>query len=75
MDRDAPALDLRAARDLITALPLEVPFRAGETIRTEISAKFRKDGVGAELAAAGFALAGWWSDPAGDFGLSLSFAR
>jgi L-histidine N-alpha-methyltransferase len=59
----------------ITALPLEVPFRAGETIRTEISAKFRKDGVGAELAAAGFALAGWWSDPAGDFGLSLSFAR
>jgi L-histidine N-alpha-methyltransferase len=28
-----------------------------------------------ELAAAGFHLAEWWTDPAGDFALSLSFVR
>ena len=42
-------------------------------MRTEISAKFRRDGVESELAAAGLALARWWTDPAGDFALSLSF--
>ena len=32
-------------------------------------------GVEQELAAAGFHLAEWWTDPAGDFALSLSFVR
>ena len=50
-------------------------FAAGEELRTEISAKFRRDGVERELAAAGLQLAEWWTDPAGDFALSLSFAR
>ena len=50
-----------------------VEFAAGEEMRTEISAKFRRDGVEPELAAAGFELAEWWTDPAGDFALSLSF--
>ncbi|WP_341924972.1 L-histidine N(alpha)-methyltransferase [Nocardioides psychrotolerans] len=44
----------------------------GEEIRTEISAKFRREGVTAELAAAGLELTHWWTDPAGDFALSLS---
>ena len=47
-------------------------FAAGEEIRTEISAKFRRASVAAELAAAGFDLADWWTDPAGDFALSLA---
>jgi L-histidine N-alpha-methyltransferase len=71
-------MHLRSSHDQlvrIAALDLELPFRAGETIRTEISAKFRKERIAAELAGAGFELAGWWTDPAGDFGLSLSFAR
>ena len=71
-------MHLRSACDqvvTVAAVGLEVPFRAGETIRTEISSKFRKQRVADELAAAGFELAGWWSDSAGDFGLSLSFAR
>jgi L-histidine N-alpha-methyltransferase len=42
-------------------------------MRTEISAKFRRAGVEAELAAAGLELAHWWTDPAGDFALSLAF--
>jgi L-histidine N-alpha-methyltransferase len=53
---------------------LAVPFAAGEELRTEISAKFQRAGVEAELAAAGFALRHWWTDAGGDFALSLSFA-
>jgi L-histidine N-alpha-methyltransferase len=53
-------------------LGLVVPFAAGEEMRTEVSAKFRHAGVQAELAAADLALRSWWTDPAGQFGLSLS---
>jgi L-histidine N-alpha-methyltransferase len=56
----------------VAALDLSVAFAAGEAIRTEVSAKFRRAGVEAELAAAGLRLTRWWQDPAGDFGLSLS---
>lgn len=56
----------------IEALGLVVDFVAGEEMRTEISSKFRRDGVTAELARAGLRLAHWWTDPAGDFALSLS---
>nr|WP_218860082.1 L-histidine N(alpha)-methyltransferase [Petropleomorpha daqingensis] len=66
---------LRSARDQqvnVAALDLGVPFAAGEEMRTEISAKFRKAGVERELAAAGLAMTHWWTDPAGDFGLSLA---
>jgi L-histidine N-alpha-methyltransferase len=43
-------------------------------MRTEVSAKFREGGVAAELRAAGLRLAHWWTDPAGDFALSLAVA-
>jgi L-histidine N-alpha-methyltransferase len=69
---------LRARREQtvhVRALGLEVRFAAGEELRTEISAKFRRDRVEQELATAGFHLAEWWTDPAGDFALSLSFVR
>ncbi len=56
----------------IERLDLEVEFAAGEEMRTEISAKFRRERVESELAAAGLALDAWWTDPAGDFALSLS---
>jgi L-histidine Nalpha-methyltransferase len=39
---------------------------------TEVSCKFTADGVAAELAAAGLRRTHWWTDQAGDFGLSLS---
>jgi L-histidine N-alpha-methyltransferase len=63
---------LREQRVHVRALDLEVAFAAGEELHSEISAKFRRDGIERELAAAGLEPAGWWSDPAGDFGLSLS---
>ena len=56
----------------IPAIGLTVRFAAGEEMRTEVSAKFRRAGVQRELAAAGFALRSWWTDPQGLFGLSLS---
>jgi L-histidine N-alpha-methyltransferase len=66
---------LRSVRDQqvnVAALDLGVPFAAGEEMRTEISAKFRREGVERELAAAGLVMTRWWTDPAGDFGLSLA---
>ncbi|MEU9391068.1 L-histidine N(alpha)-methyltransferase [Streptomyces sp. NPDC048324] len=59
----------------IPALDLAVDFAEGEELRTEVSAKFRKEGVRAELAAVGLELAHWWTDEAGRFALSLSVAR
>jgi len=56
----------------VEALDLDVRFAPGEALRTEISAKFRRERVEAELGAAGLALDGWWTDPAGDFALSLA---
>lgn len=66
---------LRARRALsvkIRELELVVPFEAGEELRTEVSAKFRRADVGEELAAAGMRLTQWWTDAAGRFALSLA---
>lgn len=62
-------------RVLVGALDLAVEFAAGEEMRTEISAKFRREGIEVELAAAGFDLRHWWTDAAADFALSLSVLR
>lgn len=62
---------LRAQTVQVPVLGLSVAFDAGEQMRTEISAKFTRDRVEAELGAAGFAPDGWWTDDAGLFSLSL----
>ncbi|MFG3023368.1 L-histidine N(alpha)-methyltransferase [Streptomyces sp. NPDC048254] len=59
----------------VPALDLAVDFAAGEELRTEVSAKFRRAGVTSELAAAGLELTNWWTDSQGRFALSLSVAR
>ncbi|MFD8253324.1 L-histidine N(alpha)-methyltransferase [Streptomyces werraensis] len=59
----------------IPALELVVDFAEGEELRTEVSAKFRQEGVRAELSAAGLDLTRWWTDGEGRFALSLSVAR
>ncbi|QDQ14970.1 L-histidine N(alpha)-methyltransferase [Streptomyces spectabilis] len=58
----------------IPALDLTVDFERGEDLRTEVSAKFREDGVRSELASAGLKLTHWWTDERGRFALSLSTA-
>ncbi|WP_255408711.1 L-histidine N(alpha)-methyltransferase [Cryobacterium sp. M15] len=49
-------------------------FHEGEELRTEISAKFRLDGVVEEMETAGFSVAGQWTDPQNRFALTLAAA-
>ncbi len=66
---------LRARTDQVVTVPalgLTVPFAAGEELRTEVSATYRREGVTAEPAAAGLRTTHWWTDPDGDVALSLS---
>jgi L-histidine N-alpha-methyltransferase len=64
---------LRARAPMTVSVPdadLAIELEAGEEIRTEISAKFRRLTVESELVAAGFRPLGWWSD--GDYALALA---
>jgi L-histidine N-alpha-methyltransferase len=56
----------------VAALDLTLHIVDGEELRTEISAKFRRRGVRRELRAAGLHPRHWWTDPAGDFALTLA---
>jgi len=66
---------LRAQRAMTVSLPgvdLRVQFAAGEQMRTEVSGKFRREGLTRELAGSGFDLTHWWTDPDERFALSLA---
>ena len=54
------------------ALDMDVRFSAGELLHTEISAKFTRERIDGELAAAGLELAELFTDEAGDFAVSLA---
>jgi L-histidine Nalpha-methyltransferase len=56
-------------------LQIEISFDAGEEMRTEISAKFRRERLEGELRGAGLDLIRWWTDSGGDYALSLSVPR
>jgi L-histidine N-alpha-methyltransferase len=56
----------------IPAIGRTIRFEDGEDIRTEISAKFRKERLCRELHAAGLELTAWWTDRAGDYAVSLA---
>jgi L-histidine N-alpha-methyltransferase len=74
-DEDRIEMWLRAStpqRVRVGGLDLTVDFAAGEEMLTEVSCKFRADAVADELAAAGLRRTNWWTDRAGDFGLSLA---
>ncbi|HET9770959.1 MAG TPA: L-histidine N(alpha)-methyltransferase, partial [Acidimicrobiia bacterium] len=75
LEREWIEMRLRSSVDqvvTVAGLDLTVRFAAGEEMRTEISAKFRPDGLTGELTVAGLRLLDLWTDPAGDFALSLS---
>jgi L-histidine N-alpha-methyltransferase len=79
-DRDNEWIEmaLRSVRGqevVLAELDLEVQFAVGEEMRTEISAKFRREGVEAELDAAGLELQRWWPHSSGDFALALALAQ
>ena len=66
-------LRARAAQTVeLAAIGLRVDFAAGEELRTEISAKFTRERLEADLVAAGLELAGWYTDERDWFALSLS---
>ncbi len=61
-------MGLRSSVDQVVAvraLDLEVAFAAGETLRTEISAKFTREQVARELFDAGFVVDATWEDHEG----------
>ncbi len=62
----------RACSVLIGALDLRVEFAAGEELRTEISAKFTRAHVEADLEAAGLELERWFTDDEGLFAVSMA---
>jgi L-histidine N-alpha-methyltransferase len=69
---------LRAERAMTVHIPgldSEITFEAGEELRTEISAKFTEERVAAELATAGLEVQELWTDPAGDFLVTLATPR
>ncbi|HUZ25747.1 MAG TPA: L-histidine N(alpha)-methyltransferase [Streptosporangiaceae bacterium] len=66
---------LRRQQVTVADLDLGISFAEGEEMRTEISAKFRRAGIEAELAEAELDLVRFWTDPDGDFALSLSRRR
>ncbi|WP_329413413.1 L-histidine N(alpha)-methyltransferase [Nocardia vinacea] len=69
---------LEATEDMtvtVRELDLTLQFARGEQMRTEISAKFRIDGLDAELAAAGFETEQVWTDPDNRFALVLAARR
>ncbi len=56
----------------VTDLALDIEFAEGEELRTEISAKFRREGITAELADAGFGVDEFWTDAQDRFALILA---
>lgn len=66
---------LRATRPQnvrLELLNLEISFEEGEMLHTEISAKFRREGIEAELTQAGLQPAHWWTDSDRKFAVTLS---
>ena len=51
----------------IAELEFEFVLAEGERLRVEVSSKFRREGIEAELANAGLRLTNWWTDPAARF--------
>ena len=70
-------MDLRLRADMpqtvsIPGADLSVDIASGEEIRVEISTKFRPETLRSELGAAGFTVTEIFTDPAGDFALTLA---
>lgn len=76
-DPSLERMDLRLRAQLpqrvsIPGAELELELEPGEEIRVEISTKFRTEQIGAELRAAGFGVSETWTDPDGDFAVTLA---
>ena len=70
MDIGFRSLETQTVR--LEELEIALAFAAGERLRFEISTKFRRDGIEAELVAAGVRPSTWWTDSASRFALLLA---
>jgi L-histidine N-alpha-methyltransferase len=73
--REWVEMRLRAQRPMtvcVADLDLQVEFAAGEELRTEISAKFTRERLERDYAAAGLELRGWYTDPEELFAVTLA---
>jgi len=73
--REWVEMRLRAQRPMtvrVADLDLRVEFAAGEELRTEISAKFTRERLERDYAAAGLELRGWYTDPEELFAVTLA---
>jgi L-histidine N-alpha-methyltransferase len=62
----------RACSVLVGALDLRVEFAAGEELRTEISAKFTRNRVAADLEASGLELEEFYTDAERLYGVTVA---
>jgi L-histidine N-alpha-methyltransferase len=56
----------------VPELGIDVQLADGERLRTQVSAKFRRERLEIELADTGMALTRWWTDINDDFGVALA---
>ena len=78
VERERVEMWLVAREDLeidLGSLGSTLRLRRGEGIRTEISRRFRRDGILRLIDASGFTPERWIESPDGRFGLALGFAR
>jgi L-histidine N-alpha-methyltransferase len=61
----------RAHTVSIERVELDVAFEEGESLRVEISSKFRREQFELEAGRAGLRVESWWTDHAGDFAVAL----
>ena len=59
----------------LPGIGMTIDLERGEEIRTEISCKFTRPRLERIFAAAGLEMTGWFTDPDGDFALSLAASR
>lgn len=74
-DRERIEMHLVSDGDQVLRVPgagLEIGFADGESIQTEISAKFRLEGLAPLLEKSGFGRVETWTDDDGDFALTLA---
>lgn len=76
-DADAERIEMHLVATVdqtvtVAAVGLTIDLVAGESIRTEISCKFRLEGLAPLLTKAGFADVTTWTDDDGDYALSLA---
>jgi L-histidine Nalpha-methyltransferase len=70
MDIGFRAVEAHTVR--IAELEIELALAEGERLRIEVSTKFRRDGIEAELIEAGLRPSAWWTDEASRFALLLA---